>query len=80
MSALLSSDSGNGSMTFREMLLAEIESQKALIERMDFCRNPDYWGTGIMTQIRAEKLELLERLLEFYTHLSVPDSTTEQSK
>lgn len=49
-------------MTFRETLLAEIESQKALIERMD--SNPDF-PTGIMGQIRAERLELLERLLQF---------------
>lgn len=52
-------------MTFREMLLAEIESQKALIERMDFCRNPDYWGTGIMTQIRAEKTRVAGETVGF---------------
>lgn len=45
---------------FREALLREIAKQEALIKRMD---SPE-WG-GIMGQIRAERLDLLNSLLAF---------------
>lgn len=46
--------------TFRDALLAEIAEQKQLISRLD---NHEF-GPGAMAQIRAERLALLERLLE----------------
>lgn len=46
-------------------LREELAAQNALIERMDFPPNREMWGNGIMTQIRQERLELLEKLLEF---------------
>lgn len=49
-------------MTFRETLLAEIAKQEALIKRMD--GNPE-WDNGIMATLRLERLELLQRLLDF---------------
>ncbi len=51
-------------MSFRDALVAEIEKQKALIQRVDFPQNTDMWGNGIMTDIRQERLDLLRRLLE----------------
>jgi hypothetical protein len=52
-------------MTFRDILIAEIVKQKALIKRMDYPPNSELWGNGIMSDLRAERLALLERLLEF---------------
>jgi hypothetical protein len=49
-------------MTFRDALLAEIDKQQALIKRMD--GNPE-WDNGIMAVLRMERLDLLEKLLEF---------------
>lgn len=46
-------------------LLAEIETQKALIDHMDNVRNHEMRDNGIMTVLRAERLELLEKLLAF---------------
>lgn len=51
------------SESFVELLDAEIERQKNLIERMD--NHPDI-NTGIMGDLRAEKLELMTRLRKFY--------------
>ena len=51
---------------FKKVLLAEIEKQKALIQKMDRPPNPEFRNPrGIMPSIRRERLELLERLLEF---------------
>jgi hypothetical protein len=44
---------------WRAALSKEIEAQKVLLERMN---DP---GNGIMSDIRFERLELLEKLLEF---------------
>jgi hypothetical protein len=49
---------------FRSMLLGEIEHQRSVIARMDPPNSE--WDNGAMRVIRIEKLELLERLLEFY--------------
>jgi hypothetical protein len=51
---------------FAVVLAAEIERTKALIQRMDFPPNCEMWGNGIMSQLRAEKLDLLESLQRFY--------------
>jgi hypothetical protein len=45
-------------------LRAEIAAQEALIERMRD-NHPGFGGNGIMGQLRAERLELLHKLLEF---------------
>ena len=51
--------------SFKEILLQEIQKQKDLIDRMDFPPNMDMHGNGLMTTIRFERLELLEKLLEY---------------
>ena len=52
------------STEWKRALDAEIRAQEALIERMRD-NYPDMQGNGIMGQLRAERLELLERLLDF---------------
>ena len=52
--------------TFKEELIAEIVKQEALIQEMDYPPNQEFRNpAGIMASIRRERLELLERLLEF---------------
>jgi hypothetical protein len=49
---------------FAEILRSEIAKQRLLQEQMgDFHENTQ--GNGIMGQVRAERLSLLEQLLEF---------------
>ena len=48
---------------FREVLLKEIEYQCELQQRMGD-NHPDFGG-GLMWQIRMERLQLLQKLLEF---------------
>jgi hypothetical protein len=50
---------------WREALVEQIKDQKELIERLDFPPNGEFHGPHLMSNIRAERLELLEKLLEF---------------
>ena len=60
-------------MDFAEILRREIAKQRETIKRMGDI-HPDFDGNGIMGQIRAERLGLLMKLLEFE---SVPQKRTE---
>jgi hypothetical protein len=51
-------------MDFAEILRREIAKQCETIKRMSD-NHPDFDGNGIMGQIRAERLDLLKKLLEF---------------
>jgi len=50
---------------WREALAEQIKDQKDLIERLDFPPNGEFHGPHLMSDIRAERLELLKRLMEF---------------
>ncbi len=50
---------------WRAALVEQIQDQKELIGRMDYPANLQFHSAHLMGDIRAERLELLERLLEF---------------
>lgn len=62
---------------FRDVLTAEIAKQEALIKRMD--SNPDF-DNGMMAMIRLERLQMLERLLDFEPKPVLHPSVTQSEK
>ena len=64
-------------MDFAEILRREIVKQRETIDRMGD-NHPDFNGSGIMGQIRAERLYLLKKLLRIYPAVdAAPESTGE---